>query len=57
MEDKVCNIEQSTLEVGSCMKKTRCCRNCSYRRDCEFPCQLSYGEKCKHYKGAVKWRE
>ena len=56
MENKVCNIEQTTLEVGSCMKKTRCCRNCFHRPDCEFPCQLSYGEKCKYYKG-VQWRE
>ena len=56
MEDKVCNFEKVSFEFGSCMKKSLCCRNCSHRRDCEFPCQLSYGDKCKHYKG-VQWRE
>ena len=54
MENKVCNIPKSTFEEGSCGRRTRCCRNCINRRKCNFPCQLSYGEKCKHYKG-VQW--
>lgn len=56
MENKVCNISKPTKKEGSCSLISRCCRNCSDRRECDYPCLLSYGKKCKYYKG-VQWRE
>lgn len=54
MEDKkVCDVINPSLEYGNC-EKALCCRTCELRRECVFPCQLSYGEKCKYYKGE-KW--
>lgn len=55
MDTKVCTIKPESLEYGSCMKRSRCCRNCKIRPECEFPCQLSYDENCKYYKGAKEW--
>lgn len=50
-QNKVCNLRRASLEYGSCHLETRCCRNCAGRKECCYPCQLSYNESCEHYKG------
>lgn len=52
-QQKVCNIPipRTSLEYGSCHVETRCCRNCSERKECSYPCQLSFDDGCEYYKG------